>query len=150
MWEAYRVKNTRPTPGQLREALLNANSVAQGTDVGRPGLAAVCRVILAELAAQHPGGSLEIRVPPFAAVQAGLGGRGDHTRGTPPNVVEMSPETLCRLAVADLSWTDATAAFLVRASGIHTDISAWFDWEPHILLEPGDGLPGGQRQARIG
>lgn len=70
---------------------------------------------LAALAAVAPGRSVEVRVPPFGAVQCIAGPR--HTRGTPPNVVETDARTWLALAIGRLSWDDAVAAGGVRASG---------------------------------
>ncbi|WP_224388676.1 sterol carrier family protein [Pseudonocardia sp. ICBG1293] len=70
---------------------------------------------LEELARRAPGRSVEVRVPPFGAVQCVEGPR--HTRGTPPNVVEADPRTWIALAVGRLSWDDALAAGRVSASG---------------------------------
>jgi hypothetical protein len=96
---------------------------ALAPDLGDPAFAA--RTILAELAARHPGGSLEIRVPPYAAVQANSDG-STHTRGTPPNVIELDAPTLHALARGTLTWPDALATHRATASGIHTNISSWF------------------------
>ena len=73
--------------------------------------------------AQHvPGRSVELRVPPFVAVQCVPGPR--HTRGTPPNVVETDPATWLRLALGLVSWADALGAGRVHASGNRADLSA--------------------------
>lgn len=77
---------------------------------------------LAVLAERAPGNSVEIRVPPYAAVQAISGVR--HTRGTPPAVVELDAETWIALATGELAWAAATGDGLVRASGERTDLSA--------------------------
>ena len=69
-----------------------------------------------------PGHSVEVRVPPFAAVQCIAGPR--HTRGTPPNVIETDPRTWLELATGRLTWTDAVAAARVTASGARADLSA--------------------------
>jgi hypothetical protein len=79
------------------------------------------RALLADLAARAPGRSVEVRVPPYGAVQAVAGPR--HTRGTPPNVVETDPTTWVLLATGRLAWADAVAAGRVRASGIRADLS---------------------------
>jgi len=79
------------------------------------------RFTLEELAAGSPGNSVEVRVPPAAAVQAIAGPR--HTRGTPPNVVETDMQTWLRLATGRLSWEEAAAAGAVSASGIRADLS---------------------------
>jgi hypothetical protein len=76
---------------------------------------------LSELAARAPGRSVEVRVPPFGAIQCIAGPR--HTRGTPPNVIETDPMTFLRLATGRLSWADARTGGRLSASGIRTDIS---------------------------
>jgi hypothetical protein len=88
----------------------------------RDELAAAARTICALLAARFPGGSVELRVPPFAAVQLGIGERGRHTRGTPPNVVQTDAATLLRLACGDLGWERARELRLVQASGIYAEL----------------------------
>ena len=77
--------------------------------------ATAVRYILQELAVVAPGKSVEVRVPPHGAVQIveGLG----HTRGTPPNVIELDAATLVALAVGDETWIEATGRGAVRASG---------------------------------
>lgn len=89
----------------------------------RAQLAAAVRLSLRALAANAPGRSVEVRVPPFAAVQCIAGPR--HTRGTPPNVVETDPRTWLELATGRLQWTDAVAAGRVSASGTRADLSHW-------------------------
>jgi hypothetical protein len=76
---------------------------------------------LAVLAERAPGNSVEVRVPPYAAVQAVAGVR--HTRGTPPAVVELDAETWISLAIGELSWRSAESAGRVRASGERADLS---------------------------
>jgi hypothetical protein len=77
---------------------------------------------LAVLAERAPGSSVEVRVPPYAAVQAVAGVR--HTRGTPPAVVELDSDTWIALASGDLAWSDAEREGRVRASGERADLSA--------------------------
>ncbi|KAA9161165.1 hypothetical protein FPZ12_015195 [Amycolatopsis acidicola] len=89
----------------------------------RPTLAAAVRLSLRALAADAPGRSVEVRVPPFAAVQCVEGPR--HTRGTPPNVIETDPRTWLELATGRLKWTDAVEAGRVSASGTRADLSHW-------------------------
>jgi hypothetical protein len=76
---------------------------------------------LAVLAERSPGASVEVRVPPYAAVQAVAGVR--HTRGTPPAVVELDADTWIALATGALSWPDAEASGRVRASGERANLS---------------------------
>jgi hypothetical protein len=81
----------------------------------------VVRTTLYWLAQQHPGRSVEIRVPPFAAVQAIEGLR--HTRGTPPNVVETDPAGWLELVTGRLTFAAAVADGRVRASGTRADLT---------------------------
>jgi hypothetical protein len=76
---------------------------------------------LAVLSDRAPGHSVEVRVPPYAAVQAVAGVR--HTRGTPPAVVELDAETWIALATGELAWVDAEREGRVRASGERADLS---------------------------
>ena len=84
-------------------------------------LATACRYLLEELAERSPGNSVEVRVPPFAATQCIEGPR--HTRGTPPNTVEMNPATWFSLATGSMSWQAALAEAKVSASGTRADLS---------------------------
>lgn len=76
---------------------------------------------LQDLAELAPGHSVEVRVPPHAAVQCIPGVR--HRRGTPPAVVETDAATWLALATGRLTWADAVAAGSVRASGERSDLS---------------------------
>jgi len=78
---------------------------------------------LAVLEERAPGHSVEVRVPPYAAVQVIPGVR--HTRGTPPAVVETDAVTWVELASGGLSWPDAQAAGRVRASGERADLTPY-------------------------
>jgi hypothetical protein len=89
--------------------------------VDRTTLALAVRYTLQLLAEQAPGNTVEVRVPPYAAVQCVEGPR--HTRGTPPNVVETDAATWLALAAGDLSWADARATGRVHASGQRADLS---------------------------
>lgn len=84
-------------------------------------LALAVRFLLEELAAVAPGNSVEVRVPPFGATQCIEGPR--HTRGTPPNTVEMSPEVWFAVATGKLAWADALATGQISASGVRADLS---------------------------
>ncbi|OLT38652.1 hypothetical protein BJF85_08045 [Saccharomonospora sp. CUA-673] len=94
-----------------------------GAEPTRKELASAVRLSLRTLATIAPGHSVEVRVPPFSAVQCVEGPR--HTRGTPPNVVETDPRTWLELATGRLDWTDAVDRGLVAASGPRADISPW-------------------------
>lgn len=97
----------------------------------RPALASAVRLSLRTLAQLAPGRSVEVRVPPFAAVQCVEGPR--HTRGTPPNVVETDPHTWLSLATGSLSWSDAVAAGKISASGNRADLTTHL---PLLRLPP--------------
>src|SRR5271154_1841373 len=91
---------------------------------GRAELAAAVRLTARTLAAEAPGASVEVRIPPFVAVQCISGPR--HTRGTPPNVVEADPRTWLLLATGLLEVAEATATGLLRPSGSRAgEIQTW-------------------------
>jgi hypothetical protein len=81
----------------------------------RAVLRAAVKDSLAAIAASAPGHSVEVRVPPFGAVQCVSGPR--HGRGTPPNVVETDARTWLALVAGRTSWADALAAGGLQASG---------------------------------
>lgn len=89
----------------------------------RAAARAAVRGTLDELGARAPGHSLEVRVPPFGAVQVIEGPR--HTRGTPPGVVETDPRTWLELAAGLRDWDAAVAAHAVAASGERADLAAF-------------------------
>jgi uncharacterized protein (TIGR03083 family) len=89
----------------------------------RPALATTARLLAEMLAARAPGRSVEVRVPPFVAVQAIEGPR--HTRGTPPNVVETDPVTWLRLATGRASFAEGVATGAIRASGTRADLTPY-------------------------
>jgi hypothetical protein len=76
---------------------------------------------LALLTVKAPGRAIEVRVPPYAAVQCGDG--PTHTRGTPPNTIEMNADTWLALAAGQLSWSDAMNSGAIAASGVRADLT---------------------------
>ncbi|GAA3992650.1 maleylpyruvate isomerase family mycothiol-dependent enzyme [Streptomyces marokkonensis] len=99
---------------------LNAAVPCLDIPYDRQALAAASRLLADALAAKAPGGSTEVRIPPYAVVQCVEGPR--HTRGTPPNVVETDPLTWVRMATGRLAWKDAVAGAKVSASGERADL----------------------------
>ncbi len=89
----------------------------------RADLKLLTKHFLGLLTEQAPGRSVEVRVPPYGAVQAVPG--GTHTRGTPRAVVETDPMTWIAVAAGSMSWADAVGEGRVRASGERTDLSAY-------------------------
>jgi hypothetical protein len=92
-----------------------------GAEPMRPVLRGAVRQLLDRLAEVAPGRSVEVRVPPYAAVQCIDGPH--HTRGTPSNVVEMDAHTWIVLATGRLTWDEALNGGLVRASGPRADLT---------------------------
>jgi uncharacterized iron-regulated membrane protein len=92
-----------------------------GTQVERSDERAAVKEALAALVERAPGRSVEVRVPPHAAVQAIEG--TTHRRGTPSAVVEMDARTWLELAVGRITWSDAVAAGRITASGERSDLS---------------------------
>jgi len=93
----------------------------QGGADDRQTIATAVRFLLEQLASDHEGNSVEVRVPPFGATQVIEGPR--HTRGTPPNVVETDAATWLALATGTVTWDAALAAARVSASGVRADLS---------------------------
>jgi hypothetical protein len=111
----------RITTDEGRQALAAVRAASADAPPARPALATAVRYLLQLLVEKAPGRSVEVRVPPFGAVQVVEGPR--HTRGTPPNVVEMDALTWIALATGEKQWADASAAGLISASGIRADVS---------------------------
>ena len=85
---------------------------------------------LAELVRLAPGRAIEVRVPPYAAVQCGDG--PTHTRGTPANVIEMDADTWLALVSGDLAWKTALSDGLINASGARADLSHLLPFEKRV------------------
>lgn len=83
---------------------------------------AAVRIALDALVARAPGRSVEVRIPPYAAVQAVAG--TTHRRGTPPATVETDARTWLELVSGRLDWRVAVGTGRVRASGQRSDLSA--------------------------
>ncbi len=81
---------------------------------------ALTKHYLAVLESRAPGKSVEVRVPPYAAIQCIEGVR--HTRGTPPAVIETDPDTWISVASGRLAWAAAVESGKVRVSGERTDL----------------------------
>ncbi|MFI6870456.1 sterol carrier family protein [Nocardia sp. NPDC050406] len=114
-------------PEQVRAALAAVEGWLRDDTAAAPAraeLGAAVKATARALAADAPGGSVEVRVPPFVAVQCIEGPR--HTRGTPPNVVETDPRTWLLLATGLLAFDDALASGALTASGTRAaEIARW-------------------------
>lgn len=120
--------------GTLRDALRPVSAWLDGpetaeTKPGRTELAAAVRTSLRAFAQAYPGKAVEVRVPPFAAVQCLPG--ATHTRGTPPHVVETDPRHWLLMVTGRMAWVDAVTAGKVHASGHRAgEIGALLPWRP--------------------
>lgn len=117
-------------PARLKQAAADeVNAALARVDDGRAeraDLKLLTKHFLAVLEQRAPGKSVEIRVPPFAAIQCIEGVR--HTRGTPPAVIQTDAATWIALATGDLAWSDALDQARATASGERTDLA------PHLPL----------------
>jgi hypothetical protein len=111
----------RTDPEAGRAALVRALGAEPPQRPDPADLRDAARFLLEELAERAPGRSVEVRVPPHGAVQCVAGPR--HTRGTPPNVVEVDDLTWLQLASGRLTWADALRTGRVAASGERADLS---------------------------
>ncbi|MFG2087423.1 sterol carrier family protein [Spirillospora sp. NPDC048824] len=130
-------------PAALRRAALDtvlACIEAGNDEPSRPVVKGAVRFLLDRLAELAPGRSVEVRVPPYAAVQCIDGPH--HTRGTPPNVVEMDATAWVALATGRLAWADAVADGRVRASGARADLSGHLPLPIGLPVDQGTPEPG--------
>src|SRR6478609_9330945 len=112
----------RLRPADPADVAAALDRIATG-DADRADLRLLTKHFLAVLEDRAPGHSVEVRVPPYAAVQVIPGVR--HTRGTPPAVVEMDADTWIGLASGTLAWADAEGDGRVRASGERADLTPY-------------------------
>jgi hypothetical protein len=98
-------------------------------EVSRDTLATAVRYLLQLLAEKAPGHTVEVRVPPFGAVQVVEGPR--HTRGTPPNVIETDARTWVALGAGRMSWDAAARASAIAASGTRATLADLLPVLPH-------------------
>jgi hypothetical protein len=125
-------------PQAIRAALVNLERWlrdATATEPASAQIAEAVRLSARALAALEPGSSVEVRIPPFVAVQCISGPK--HTRGTPPNVVETDPRTWLLLVTGLIAFEDAATDGLLQLSGARAAvISPWF---PLVSLGEYDG-----------
>ena len=89
-----------------------------------PEIMSQVKEVLAKISKLAPGHAVELRIPPYSAIQCVEGPK--HTRGTPPNVVEMSAEVLFEIAAGKINWQEAISDGRISASGERSDISGLF------------------------
>ena len=108
----------RISPAEGSEAVTQVQAGSSSNDT----VALAVRYLLQELEQSFPGKTVEVRIPPYGAIQCVEG--PEHTRGTPAHVVEMDPHTWVGVATGTLSWDDAVAKGLLRASGTRSNLSS--------------------------
>jgi hypothetical protein len=89
-----------------------------------PEIMSQVKEVLAKISKLAPGHAVELRIPPYSAIQCVEGPK--HTRGTPPNVVEMSAEVLFAISAGKINWASAISDGRISASGERSDLSALF------------------------
>ena len=89
-----------------------------------------------------PGRSVELRIPPYAAIQCVEG--GNHRRGTPPNVVEMDAQTLLKLSKSPQSWDQLCSEGSISASGTNSNLSELFTRVSTLISNFDEGLSDGK------
>jgi hypothetical protein len=136
-YQSWRRGSYRPdvSPAHSKSAAVARalDALDQGAEPERAALRDATRELLGELSRRAPGRSVEVRIPPFGAVQCVAGPR--HTRGTPPNVVETDPVTWLLVATDRVHWVDAVGDGRIRASGIRTDLSEYLPLYPFPSAE---------------
>ncbi|WP_151641143.1 sterol carrier family protein [Corynebacterium sp. 11A] len=111
-------------PAEMRAALREYEQRMDSPNVPRALVARAVRLSARTVENCAPGHSVELRVPPFVAVQCIEGPR--HTRGTPPNVVEMRPEVWLRLAIGRSTWEQELAEGNLSVSGTRAgELAHW-------------------------
>ena len=98
--------------------------------------------ILKVIEEMAPGRSVELRIPPYAAIQCVEG--GNHRRGTPPNVVEMDAQTLLKLSKSPQSWDQLCSEGSISASGINSNLSDLFTQVCKLISNFDKGLSDGK------
>ena len=97
---------------------------ADGSTPSKDRERAAVKQVLAELVRRAPGKSVEVRIPPYAAIQVVEG--VNHRRGTPAAIVETSARVLLQLARGAIDWETARRQGLIQASGERSDLSLYF------------------------
>ncbi|WP_415975523.1 sterol carrier family protein [Rhodococcus sp. 077-4] len=113
-------------PAEVRDAVLAVEDWIKGEadKPARAQIAAAVRTTARTLGQNAPGSSVEVRVPPFVAVQCIVGPR--HTRGTPPNVVETDALTWLQVVTGIRDFDDALADGSIDASGSRAaEVGRW-------------------------
>lgn len=103
---------------------LNKYLEINNAEIDKDTLRTLVKYLLELLHKKVPGNSVEVRIPPFAAIQIIEG--TTHRRGTPPAVVEINPEIFIKISLGEITWQDALSKGLIQASGQRTDLTEHF------------------------
>jgi len=103
---------------------LNKYFETNNAEIDKDTLRTLVKYLLEILHKKVPGNSVEVRIPPFAAIQIIEG--TTHKRGTPPAVVEINPEIFIKISLGEISWQDALTKGQIQASGQRTDLTEHF------------------------
>ena len=103
---------------------LNKYLEINNAEIDKDTLKTLVKYLLELLHKKVPGNSVEVRIPPFAAIQIIEG--TTHRRGTPPAVVEINPEIFIKISLGEITWQEALTKGLIQASGQRTDLTEHF------------------------
>lgn len=103
---------------------LNKYLEINNAEIDKDTLRTLVKYLLELLHKKVPGNSVEVRIPPFAAIQIIEG--TTHRRGTPPAVVEINPEIFIKISLGEITWQEALTKGLIQASGQRTDLTEHF------------------------
>lgn len=113
-----------PSSAEGLNALKKYLELNVGKELEKEDKKTLVKYLLEILHKKVPGKSVEVRIPPFAAIQIIEG--TTHKRGTPPAVVEINPEIFIKISLGKISWQDALAKGQIQASGQRTDLTEHF------------------------
>jgi hypothetical protein len=113
-----------PSQEEGLKALSKYLELEHKNQLDKDSLRTLIKYLLEILHKKVPGNSVEVRIPPFAAIQIIEG--TTHRRGTPPAVVEISPEIFIQISLGEINWEKALAQGLIQASGQRTDLTEHF------------------------
>ena len=113
-----------PSQKEGLNALSKYLEIEHKNQLDKDSLRTLIKYLLEILHKKVPGNSVEVRIPPFAAIQIIEG--TTHRRGTPPAVIEISPEIFIQISLGEITWEKALTQGLIQASGQRTDLTEHF------------------------
>jgi hypothetical protein len=113
-----------PSQKEGLNALSKYLELEHKNQLDKDSLRTLIKYLLEILHKKVPGNSVEVRIPPFAAIQIIEG--TTHRRGTPPAVIEISPEIFIQISLGEITWEKALTQGLIQASGQRTDLTEHF------------------------